>query len=341
MNFKVKKGEERVIIKTENGKAVLYFGYSNRYFREVKTDINADFDTPIYLNSNAWKSVAERIEFLKTKKMYLTTDIHTFLHLNDDKETNCFEVDCYSLFDDDMFKMSDSFVIVDDADLRNIKASRPFVNLDDNRYFLQVLHFTSDGVFVATDARAMSIIQEHSGFGKWLCQWTSEQDTCNYGNIFVNVFDCFDGKHDLKVTVSVSGAWLKLTDGETTVYTATDAKVRYPDWTHVIPDTAQFTEKTMINLKKFTDKKLLKSLSTYRGRVDITDGVAYTPDGIKLFEVGDILNGYAMTAKYLGNIAGLFGDSVKVSYNPENPNKCVVFGELHDDYALVMPITRD
>ena len=341
-NFKTMKGETMVSILEEHGKAVLYFHFGDRYIREVKTDIDADFDGKVFVVlASTWKAIAERIDFIHASEMFVSTvDRQLMLHLDDTKASNSFETSVYHDFDLEMFDTSECSSKIGVDFLKKIKASRPFVSKDDTRYFMQVFHFSDDGVCVATDGRIMSVIKGDRDFGKWLCDRTTKKDDRERGNIFAEVFDCFDGKHDITVSVSHNGVWLKLTDGKVTVYTKADAEVSYPNWTRVIPDTKGYAEKTMTNMSKFTDKKLLKSLKQYHYRVCITNGVAHTVDDVLLFEVGEVLNDYTMNAEYLSAIAGLFGDSVTCPFNPENNQKCVVYGDLYGDFALVMPMQK-
>ena len=341
--FKTLKGETMVSILGEHGKAVLYFHhFGDRYIREVKTDIDIDTDGKVLaVGAGDWKAIAERIDFINPLKLFVSiVDKQLMLHLDDTKEANSFEISVYHDFDLEMFDTSECSSKIGVDFLKKIKASRPFVSKDDTRYFMQVFHFTADGACVATDARIMSVISGDRDFCKWFCDRTTKKDVRECGNIFAEVFDCFDGKHDITASVSCNDVWLKLTDGKVTVYTKTDAEVSFPNWTRVIPDTKGYAEKTMTNMSKFTDKKLLKVLKQYHYKVCITNGVAHTVDDIDLFEVGEVLNDYTMNAEYLSAIAGLFGDSVTCSFNPENNQKCVIYGDLYNDFALVMPMQK-
>lgn len=342
--LKLKKNETGAILTAKDGKAVIY-AYSSHYYREICTDYNADFDGNAYeVYPSFWKDALQRMDFVSVKKIGTTIDGYNnrCVYINDGGENDRFNAIKYGI-DLPFTEKYDTTPVILKADfLKKIKASRSFVSADNRRGFIQVYHFTDDGKCIATDGRRLSVITADSVFGKWLCDWTPKADAENKGNIYAEVFDNFDGKNDVYVFMSENANYLKLTDGKITVYTEYNTDNQFPTWQRVIPDVSKDYESgTIQNLKKFTDKKLLKVMKGYDYRVIIDNSVAHTADDIELCNVGDILDGYHLHAEYLGSVAELFGDSITCQYNTADHSKCVVFGNLNADFALIMPQRQD
>lgn len=342
--LKLKKNETGAILMAKNGKAVFY-AWGSHYYREVCTDFNADFGGDVYeVLPSFWKDALQRMDFVDVKKLGTTIDGYNnrCICINDGGENDCFNAIKYGVELPSTKKYNTTPVILKADFLKKIKASRSFVSADSRRGFIQVYHFTDDGKCVATDGRRLSVVTSNSDFGKWLCNWTPNAEAEDMGNIFAEVFDNFDGKNDIHVFMSEKADCLKLTDGKTTVYTEYNTDNRFPMWQRVIPDVSKnYKTGTMQNLKKFTDKKLLKIMKGYDYRVIIDNSVAHTADNIELCNVGDVLNGYHLHAEFLESVAELFGDSVDCQYNTVDATKCVVFGNLNADFALIMPQRQD
>lgn len=343
--LKLKKNETGAILSAKDGKTVVCIR-SSHYYREVCTDFGADFGGNAYeVLPKTWKDFLQRMDFINVKKLGTTIDgsINRCICINDGGENDCFNAIKYSRNLPSTENYGTTVPMILRADfLKKIKACRSFVSTDSRRGFIQVFHFTDDGKCVATDGRRLSVVTADSAFGKWLCDWTPSEEAENKGNIFAEVFDNFDGKNDVYVFMSEKINFLKLTDGKTTVYTEYGTDNRFPMWQRVVPDVSKdYTSGTIRNLKKFADKKLLKVMKSYDNRVIIDNSIAHTADNIELCDVGDVLNGYHLNAEYLGSVAEVFGDSIACQYNTTDSLKCVVFGNLNADFALVMPMHQD
>lgn len=342
--LKLKKNETGAILTAKDGFTVFY-AHSSHYYREVCTDFDADFGGDTYeVSPSFWKDVLQRMDFVNVNKLGTTIDKYGYrcICINDGGENDCFNARKYDIELPSVEKYDAIVPVILRADfLKKIKASRSFVSADSRLRFMQVYHFTDDGKCVATDGRRLSVVTADSTFGKWLCEWTPGADAENKGNIFAEVFDNFDGKNDVYVFMSEKMNFLKLTDGKITVYAEYGTDDRFPTWQRTIPDVSKdYKSGTIQNLKKFTDKKLLKVMKSYYNRVIIDNSVAHTADNIELCNVGDVLNDYHIKADYLGSVAELFGDSVTCQYNTKDHSKCVVFGNLNADFALIMPMSR-
>lgn len=342
--LKLKKNETGAILVARDGKAVIY-ACSPHYYREICTDYNADFGGNAYeVYPSFWKDALQRMDFVDVKKLGTMIDGYNdrYICINDGGENDRFNAIKYSIDLPSVEKYDTAPAILKVDFLKKIKASRSFVSVDSKRGFLQIYHFTDDGKCVATDGRRLSVVTGDSTFGKWLCDWEPNADVEDKGNIFAEVFDNFDGKNDISVFMSEKADYLKLTDGKITVYTEYNTDNQFPNWQHVIPDVSKdYKLGTIQNLKKFTDKKLLKVMKGYDYRVIIDNSVAHTADDIELCNVGDVLNGYHLHAEYLESVTELFGDSITCQYNTADHSKCVVFGDLYGDFALVMPMYKN
>ena len=343
--LKLKKNETGAILTAKDGKAVIY-ARSSHYYREVCTDFDADFGGNAYeVLPSFWKDALQRMDFVGVKKLGTTIDEYNnrCICMNDGGENDCFNAIKYGIDLPSAERYDTTAPTILRADfLKKIKASRSFVSTDCKRGLMQVYHFTDDGKCVATDGRRLSVVTADSAFGKWLCNWTPSADVENKGNIFAEVFDNFDGKNDIYVFISEKTDFLKLTDGKITIYAGYGTDNRFPTWQRTIPDVSKdYKSGTIQNLKKFTDKKLLKVMKGYNNRVIIDNSVAHTVDNIELCNVGDVLNDYHIKADYLGSVAELFGDSVACQYNTADHLKCVVFGNLNADFALIMPMRKN
>ena len=324
--LKLNRYENAVFIKSVNGKANFYAKHQRYYRLIAKSDIDMP-DTTVCLSAKVFKDMVKRMELVKPEKFILNG---VLLFLTDDIENkkNAFITVSAELPD---FVSSDFESALINADfLKKIKNTRSCVSSDERRTQIQVYHFEDESC-VATDGRVLSCVKGMTQRLLTLCD----------GNIFAEVFDCFNGKNSITVSkVNFNGDdYLKLDDGTTEVYTPVNSDVQFPNWKRIVPEvTSSYKSGMFNNLKRF--KKLLPSLKSYCYSIDIDNGKCKTIDGIELYEVGDVLNGYRVQSDFLTRVADLFGDSTKCTYKVDCNDKAIIFGDLSADFMLVMPNSK-
>jgi hypothetical protein len=324
-DLKLNKGETIVYIKAVDGKAIFYAKHYRYYRLMAKSNIDMPKIT-VCISAKNFKDMVKRMELVKPEK-FILDDCRLYINDSDNKN-NMFVVNLDEL-PDFVSSFSETALIKSDF-LKKIKNTRDCVSDDEHRAFIQVYHFEDDNC-VATDGRVLSCVKGTTQKLLTLCD----------GNIFAEVFDCFNGKSSITVSkVKFNGEdYLKLTDGITEVYTPVDPNVQFPNWKKIVPEvTSDYKSGIFNNLKGF--KKLLPSLKSYNYAIDIDDGVCKTLDKIELCKVDDVLNGYRVKADYLTRVAELFGDSSKCIYKTNCNDKAIIFGDLSADFMLVMPNSK-
>lgn len=339
--LKLKKGEDFVIFTSSNGKAVFYC-LADNYMREVKTDIDADISVFYDIRKTVWTSVLQFFDFADIKELSVKSEGNLDRLCIAGKE---FEVSIVPDLGDYKF-ITDKFVagcLLPANDVARIKNLRLFCSSDRNRYHMQFVHFAPTGEVIATDAKHLASINGDKDFCQWIQGVTGYENPLENGNIPAVVFDQFDGKKDLHFFQSESGQGLKVIDGFRTVYT--DLKrIQFPNYEKVIPDvTKDYIQGTVRNLSNFADKILLKVLKEDNYKVVIKDGFAKTVEGIPICEIGNcspftVLEGFVMNGEFLGDVSKTIGDCLDCYYNPCNKMNCVMFRNVANDFALVMPM---
>lgn len=323
--LKLNKGENLVFIKSVDGKVNFYAKHYRYYRLMFKSNIDMA-DITVCISAKNFKDMVKRMELVKPEKFILDD---CKLYVNDSDNKNNMFVICNGELPDFVDYDSETALINSDF-LKKIKNTRSCVSSDERRAQIQVYHFEDESC-VATDGRVLSCVKGMTKRLLTLCD----------GNIFAEVFDCFNGKSSITVSRVKfdSDDYLKLDDGTTEVYTSVDSDVQFPNWKRIVPEvTSDYKSGIFNNLKGF--KKLLPSLKSYNYAIDIDDGICKTLDKIELCKVDDVLNGYRVKADYLTRVAELFGDSSKCTYRTDCNDKAIIFGDLSADFMLVMPNNR-
>lgn len=293
---------ELVSMSSMNGKLTVHF-HTDEYIREVCMDIDTKFEK----------------EALNGIKVFDVLQVGEPL----------------------VFKRNSSLgqAVLSPADIKKLKTCARFGNLTCTSLLPKHFHFTETGRVITSDRYILSDIAFNSDFGKLVTSIYPKRDESNKGNLYILPFTLFDGKKNVNACIvedTKHESYVALSDGEKTVYVKADFPYPYPNYKKLTDKETlkNHLSDKVINLNKFDNKHLLKTLKSFDGKVSIDNGSAYT-NGVKITDIGTLLNGFTFKAEHLGNVSALLGDTLPCCTGDRS--KVVIFGDLNKDYALVMP----
>lgn len=325
------KNEELISAISMNGKFTVHF-HTDEYIREVCTDFDASFEKEAYVSRYDWehflKACLEGVQniTIQDKKLILN---------------NCKAFDVLRVVEPLGFKRKQNLgqAVLSPTDIKKLKKCARFSNLKSKNLLPRNFYFTETGRVITSEGYILSNVAFNSDFCKLVTSIYPKKDEFDKGILYILPFKFFDGKKNVNACIvedSKNKPYVKLTDGEKTIYTQADFPYGYGNYKKLTDKESlkNHLSGKVINLSKFDNKHLLKTLESFDGKVSIKDGSAYT-DGVKITDVGTLLNGFTFKADYLGNVSALLGD--KLPCLAGDKSKVVVFGDLEKDYALVMP----
>ncbi len=326
---------EFVSIVSLNGKFTVHF-HANEYIREVCTDIDAEFEKEALIGRYDWEHFINRVSLKRGSRIAIKDEK---VILNGTKVLGALQ-----LAEPIGFKRNSSLgqAVLSPADIKKLKTCARFGNLTCTSLLPKHFHFTETGRIIASDGYTLSNVTFNSDFGKLVTSVYPKRDESNKGNLYILPFTLFDGKKNVNACIvedTKHESYVALSDDKKTVYVKADFPYPYPNYKKLTDkkNLKNYLSDKVINLNKFDNKHLLKTLKSFDGKVSIDNGSAYT-DGVKITDIGTLLNGFTFKAEHLGNVSALLGDTLSCCAGDRS--KVVIFGDLNKDYALVMPCLK-